>query len=87
MKIFRYILIAYNTNELCSYDLSYYIVGVYKTFDEALGKMKKELKEIYDDVENIKEKTWDSSFMGGYRILYDFYYKDKLLYSILEIKV
>jgi len=87
MKMFRYILVIYNTNELCINDSSYYIVGVYKTFDDALAKMKSELKEICDDTKYIKEKTYDYNFIEGHRTVYDFYYKYDLLYSILEIEV
>jgi hypothetical protein len=63
-------------------------MGVYKTFDDALHKIKEEIKGTFDDDESmITEKTYDGKFMNGYRNLYDFRYDGVLLYSIFEIKV
>lgn len=87
MDQFRYIVIRYNIDEPCRYDESYYIEGVYKNFSEALNKIKSEIKELYDDLKNIDEKTYDGKFMNGFRNLYDFRYDGVLLYSILEIKI
>jgi len=87
MKQFKYILTVHNKYELCIFDERYFIVGVYDTFDEALCKMKEEMKSYYNDKDKIREVTYNDEFENGYRVLYDIYYDDELFFSILEIKI